>query len=309
MRVIFFGTSEFAILPLEALIKSRHELVMIITQPKKQRGRGLKVLPTPVESYANDNNINVVSYENVNSKRSISALKEKEADLFIVVDFGQLLSEELLSIPKLYPINIHASLLPKYRGAAPMQYAIINGDRETGVTIMKIIEKLDSGDIIAKRSHRIEDKEDLQRLRHELSQLGAELLVETLDKIDGGDIEFIKQDESMVTYASKLKKEDGHIDWNRDAFSIENLIRGAFPWPSAYSYLDGKMLKIYEAVSTKENLEKPPGCIVGADDEGIVVSCKSGTLLVKRVQLEGKKILEVSEFLRGFKIKEDTILR
>jgi len=309
MKIVFFGTSEFAVSPLQGLIKCKHELVLVITQPKRQRGRGLKLLPTAVESYAKDSNIEVVAYEDVNSKESIANLREKAADLFVVVDFGQILSDELLAIPKLCPINIHASLLPRYRGAAPVQYAIINGDKETGVTIMEITKKLDSGDIIAQAKTQIKVDEDARILRQRLARLGSELLIETLDKIELKDAQFLKQDESKVVYASKLKKEDGHIDWNKDAFAIKNLIRGSIPWPSAYAYLEGKILKIYEADILAETFDEAPGTVVRADDEEILISCAKNAISIKELQLEGKKVLSVEEFLRGHKVTKGSVFK
>jgi len=308
MKIIFFGTSEFAVVSLKAIVESKHDLRSVVTQPRRPSGRGLQLLPTPAEEYAKSLGAKVLSYEDVNSKEALNSLEAENADVFVVVDFGQILSDEVLEIPKFLPINIHASLLPKYRGAAPIQYAIINGERITGITIMKITKKLDSGDIIAQSRVEIKDNDDALTLTKKLSEKGAELLIRTLDRMEAADIRSVAQEESEATYAPKLKKEDGLIDWTKKAHSIKNLVRGALSWPTAYTYIEGKILKILKAELSVTGTQAEPGVITELGDRGIVVSCGQGALLIKQLQLEGKKPLQAAEFLRGYPIKEGIIL-
>ncbi|NQT89737.1 MAG: methionyl-tRNA formyltransferase [Candidatus Omnitrophica bacterium] len=308
MRIIFFGTSEFAVPALEALIKSSHEVVSIITQPKTHKGRGLKVLPQPVELYASKKGLVVRKFEDINSKEAFEFLKEQEAEAFVIVSFGQIFSKEVLEIPALYPINIHASILPKYRGAAPIHRAIINGEKRSGVTIMRVSVKLDHGDIIFQKELAIGDDEDAASLSARLSSLAAPLLIETLDQIAAGSAPSTPQDDPAATYAHKLSKEDGLIDWSKDAPSIKNLVRGCSPWPSAYTYLDGKVLKILKVDISEGAKGKKQGSVIETTDKGIKVSCGKGAVLIERLQIEGKKPLAASEFLRGRTIPEGTVL-
>lgn len=307
MKIIFFGTSEFAVPPLEALVNSRHQVVSVVTQPKKQKGRGLKVLPQAVEEEAQKYDLRVSRFENINSKQAEEFLKEQEAHIFVVVAFGQILSKEVLEMPHFYSMNIHASLLPKYRGAAPIQWAIINGEERTGITIMRMNESLDKGDIITQRELEIGEDEDAASLSRRLSLLGAELLIQTLERIESNDVRFTPQDESKASYAPKLKKENGLIDWKKDAVSIKNLVRGLQPWPSAYTYLDGKLLKILEVSVSAGVKDEVCGSIIQSSEEGISVACGEGAVLVKRLQLEGKRPLTAAEFLRGRPLAKGTI--
>jgi len=303
MKIIFFGTSEFGIPALEALLNSRHEVVSAVTQPRRERGRGLKLLPTPIEAYARKHNLKLLQFEDVNSKEAVDLLRSEGAEICIVVAFGQILSRELLAIPELYFINIHASLLPHYRGAAPIQRAIINGDTRTGITIMRVSEPLDSGDIITQQETEISEDEDSLSLSRRLSNIASQILIKVLDSIESGDVEFKPQDESKATYAAKIRKEDGLIDWNKGALSIRDKIRGCYPWPSGYTYLDGKLLKILDVDIASEVEDAKPGSIIGADEQGILVACKKSAIMIKRLQLEGKRELGAAEFLRGWPIK------
>jgi methionyl-tRNA formyltransferase len=308
MKIIFFGTSEFAIAPLRALIRSEHDISFVVTQPKKERGRGLKLLPTDVEAYSQKEGIEVSACKDVNSKEFIERLKRSKADIFIVVDFGQILSDELLNIPRLFSLNIHASLLPKYRGAAPIQRAILDGEKETGITIMKITRLLDSGDIIAQMKVGIESNDDSATLRRKLSKLGAELLTRTLKRIDNGDVTFIKQDESKATYAAKIKKEDGLIIWVSSAKRIINQIHACNPWPSAYTYFEGKLLKVLKAEVLGKDKAAKPGSVIGAEKDKIIIACKDAYISIIELQLEGKKPLSAAEFLRGYPLPEGRLL-
>jgi len=308
MKIIFFGTSEFAVISLRALIKSEHDISFVVTQPKKERGRGLKLLPTCVEVYSQEECLDVFACKDVNSKEFIERLKEREADIFVVVDFGQILSDELLKIPKLYPLNIHASLLPKYRGAAPIQRAILDGEKETGVTIMKIIKPLDSGDIIAQAKVEIASDDDSATLRKKLALLGADLLISTLKRIDDDDITLTEQDESRATYARKIKKEDGLIVWAGPAKRIISQIHACNPWPSAYTYFKGRLLKILKAEAVNKDSNMQPGSVIRPQKDKILIACKDAYISVTELQLEGKKPLIASEFLRGYPLFEGNIL-
>ncbi len=308
MKIIFFGTSEFAIAPLRALLRSGHDISFVVTQPRRERGRGLKLLPTDVEAYSQEEGVKVSACKDVNSKEFIERLKRSRADIFIVVDFGQILSDELLNIPKLFSLNIHASLLPKYRGAAPIQRAILDGEKETGITIMKITRPLDSGDIIARMKVEIESNDDSVTLRKKLSNLGAELLIRTLKRIDKADVTFTKQDESKATYAAKIKKEDGLIIWISSGQRIINQIHACNPWPSAYTYFEGKLLKVLKAEVLGKDKDAKPGFVVGAEKDKIVVACKDAYISIIELQLEGKKPLSAAEFLRGYPLPEGKFL-
>ncbi len=308
MKIVFFGTSEFAMLVLHRLIASKHKVLALVTQPDRQKGRHLKVSPPPAKVLAQSKDIPVYQPDNASSKPSIDYLKKLNADLFVVVAFGQILEKEVLKIPKIYPVNVHGSLLPKYRGAAPTNWAIINGDRTSGVTIIKMSEKMDEGDIILKKEIAV-DKEDTNiTLNERLSYLGSEALTEALGLIESDKVKFIKQDDAAATYAPKLKKEDGLIDWNEEAIKIYNKVRGLLPWPGAYTHYNGRILKILQA----ELMDDPilgrmaqPGEVVDiVKDKGIVVRTRSGSLVIKYLQLEGKKVLDADSFVRGHRIEK-----
>lgn len=308
MRIVFFGTSELGIPSLKALVRYKHIISSVVTQPQRQRGRGLKVLPHSAEMAAKDLGLPVLQFDNVNSQKSVELIKGFDADLFIVVAFGQILGEPLLRLPRLYALNIHASLLPKYRGAAPIQWALINGDEKTGVTIMRMNQYLDQGDIMLQKGLAITDDDDAATLSEKLSQVGAELLIEALKNIEQGTVQFMAQERSLVSSAPKLKKQDGRIDWLKDAVSIRNLIRGCYPWPSAYTYLDKKLLKILKAEAVDDRPKEIAGSIIQADKETIKVACGKGALLITHLQIEGKRPLSTEEFLRGCPLDKGILL-
>ncbi len=309
MKIVFFGTSEFAIAPLKALIREGHDILFVVTQPKKRKGRGLKLLPTPIEGFAKEQALKTLSFKDINAKEPLSLLKKSQADVFIVVDFGQILSGELLNIPELFCLNIHASLLPKYRGAAPVRRALLNGEEYTGVTIMKMAEKLDAGDVALQERVRIEDDDNAATLREKLSVLGAKLLVKTLKKADKQYVAFTGQDESEASYASKIKKQEGLIDWKRPAKDILNQVRALSPWPSAYTHINGKQLKVLEAALCSRDITgSKPGTVVKTEKDKVAVACKPGCLSILKLQIEGKKPLNVSEFLKGHPLPEKELL-
>ncbi|MDD5496359.1 MAG: methionyl-tRNA formyltransferase [Candidatus Omnitrophica bacterium] len=305
MKVVFFGTSEFAIGALEALIGSRHEVLAVVTQPDRQKGRHLHLSPSPTKVLAQTQDIPVYQPKDASSNESVEYLKTLGADLFVVVSFGQILKKEALSIPKHYAINLHGSLLPKYRGAAPTNWAVINGDKTTGVTIIRMNEKMDEGDIMLKSEIDIAGDDTNITISEKLSDLGAKALLKAIESIEKDKAKFKKQDASAATYAPKLKKEDGLINWDEPATTIHNKVRGLLPWPGAYTHYDGKILKILKT----EISDIPPikdiqnGEMVDiVKDKGMIVKTAQGNLAIQYLQIEGKKDMDFSSFLRGHRI-------
>ena len=304
MNIVFFGTSEFAIEPLRGLLKSRHKVLAVVTQPDRPGGRSLKVSPPPTKVLALSRDIPVHQPEDASGIDSVNYLKEFNADLFVVISFGQILRKSLLAVPRLHAINLHGSLLPKYRGAAPTSWAIINGEKISGVTVIKMNEKMDEGDIILKRDVEITPEETNITLNEKLSGLGAQAIIEAIDLIEKNKEIFEKQDSSKATYAPKLKKDDGLIDWNEPAAVIHNKVRGFIPWPGAYTYYGGKILKILKtemAAAAEDDIETGEVTEI-LKERGVVVNTGSGNIIIKRLQLEGKKEMDADAFVRGHKI-------
>ncbi len=310
MKIIFFGSAHFAVPSLEALIKSGHELVCVVTQPDKKKGRHLHVSGTDVKSTATAVKLKIFQPENIKSKESVKFLKNLDADLFVIVAYGQIFSQEVLDIPKIMPINIHASLLPRYRGASPINWAIINGDKQSGVTVMFVTLKMDSGPVIMQKGIKIEDKDTSVTLEEKLCLAGAKLLIDALKIIDSRSYRLVEQDEDKVIVAPKLKKEDGLIDWNTSAVDIHNQIRGVLPWPGAHTRYHGKMLKIFQAdvLAVFLNHKPVPGEVVRADKDGIVVASGRGFLSIKELQLEAGKRMPARNFIIGHKLAVGEIL-
>ncbi|MGN1180571.1 MAG: methionyl-tRNA formyltransferase [Suilimivivens sp.] len=302
MKIIYMGTPDFAVAPLEAIIRAGHEVTAVVTQPDKQKGRGKEVQMTPVKECALKHGIPVLQPVKIKEPEAIEELKKYPADIFVITAFGQFLSEEILNMPRLGCINIHASLLPAYRGAAPIQRVIINGEKKTGVTIMQMAEGIDTGDMFLKKEILIDPKETGGSLHDKLTLAGAELIVEALPKIEKGEIQPEKQDDSLSCYAKKLTKSMGLIDFGMDAVSIERLIRGLNPWPSAYTMYKGKTLKIWEADVVSAKTKEEPGTVLSVGKEYFDVATKEGALRVKSLQLEGKKKMSVRDFLLGYEI-------
>ncbi len=299
MKIIFFGSSEFAVPVLEAL-KDREEVSLVVTQPDRKKGRSLKKDSTPVKKLAGKIGIEVFQPSDVNAKDSIERLKRVGADVFIVVSFGQILKKEVLDIPKI-SLNAHASLLPKYRGAAPINWAIANSEKETGVTIIRMNEKMDEGDIILKETVSIGADEDAVTLSGKLSRKGGEALLRAVDLIKKGAAGFEKQIESDATFAPKLKKEDGLIDWSWDAKKIYNRIRAFVPWPGCFTYWDKKVLKICGARPHAESKTAKPGTVLEVTKDGILVSVGKGAIIVDELQPESKRRMRAEEFIAGHK--------
>lgn len=307
MKIVYMGTPDFAVAPLEAIISAGHEVTAVVTQPDKQKGRGKEVQMTPVKECALKHNIPVFQPIKIKEAEAVKQLSEYEADIFVVAAFGQFLSEEILNMPKYGCVNIHASLLPKYRGAAPIQRVILDGEKETGVTIMKMAQGIDTGDMYLKRAVPIDEKETGESLHDKLMALGAELIVEALPKIEKGELIAQKQDDSLSCHAQKLTKSMGLIDWKQDAEVIERWVRGLNSWPSAYTYYKGKTLKIWEADVIEENIEEVPGTVVRVQKEYLDVATGKDILRITNLQLEGKKRMSVKDFLLGYQIENGMI--
>ena len=306
MKVIFMGTPEIAVPTLKKLVENNFEVSLVICQPDKPKGRGKKMLPPPVKVAAEELGIDVYQPLSLkNNKEAVEKLKSLEPDFFVVVAYGKILPPEILEIPKKAPVNVHFSLLPKYRGAAPVNWAIINGEKETGVTTMVMAEGLDTGDMLLKSITPIDKKSTLE-LSEELSETGAELLIETLNNFD--NIVPEKQNDDESSYAPLMKKEDGLIDWAQDADIIERKIRGFNPWPSTFTILNGKKIKIFKADVIKSNSNKLPGSIAHLTKKSLFVKCGKNELSILELQPEGKKKMDIISFLSGTKLTGNEIL-
>ena len=305
-RVIFMGTPEFACPTLQKLIDRGEHVVAVVTQPDRPKGRGQKMMLPPVKELALKHGIPVHQPLKVRDPGVIEQLRSLHPDLIVVVAFGQILPKALLEIPPQGCINVHASLLPRYRGAAPLNWCLINGESETGVTTMLMDVGLDTGPMLLKRTTPIDQDEDIVSLHDRMSIMGAELLAETLDGLAAGSIVPQPQDDTQSCYAPLLKKEDGQVNWCRDARTIHNQVRGLLVWPGAYTVLDGQVLKMYRTrVGTASGL---PGQVLRADKKGLEVACLTGSLVIEEMQLAGKKRLDAACFLAGFSISAGTLL-
>ncbi len=309
MKAVFMGTPDFAAGILKALIENGVEVVCAVTKEDKARGRGKEVSFSPVKAYALENGIEVFQPKKIKEESSVNQLRSFLADIFIVAAYGQILSKEILDIPRYGCINVHASLLPKYRGAAPIQWSIVSGDKVTGVTIMKMDEGLDTGDILLKREIDIRADETGESLFDRLMLLGQEAVIEAIEIIENGNPVLEKQDDASATYAPILKKEMGRLDLSKDASSLERLVRGFYPWPGAFLHFDGKLLKILsaEAVPCGSCKAYSPGTVISLS-EGIDLATGQDILRLKEVQLEGRKRMSAADFLRGHKMKEGDVL-
>lgn len=304
MRVIFMGTPDFSVGTLEAIIEAGHEVSLVVTQPDKPKGRGKAMQYTPVKECALKHGIEVFQPVKIRESANIEYLRKYNADIIIVVAFGQIVPKSILDMPKYGCINVHASLLPKYRGAAPIQWAVINGDEFTGVTTMRMDEGVDTGDMIAKKTVRLAEDETGGSLFEKLAIEGAKLCVETMEMIEKGTAEYTPQDNETATHTSMISKELGFIDWNKTAVEIERLIRGLNPWPSAYTHLDGKTFKIWGARVVKSDNDCQPGCIFRVGKNEMFVQTSDGALELTEVQLQGKKRMDTGSFLRGYSVEE-----
>lgn len=309
MRIVFMGTPDFSVPALKALVEAGHDIAAVVTQPDRPKGRGKDVQMTPVKLQALEYDIPVYQPEKVKNPDFVEILKELQPDAIVVIAFGQILSKAILDIPPYGCVNIHASLLPKYRGAAPIQWAVIDGEKETGVTTMMMDVGLDTGDMLEKTVIPLDTKETGGSLFEKLSQAGGELILSTLEKLEKGTVVRTPQRDEDSTYAKMLTKSLGQVDWSMEAGAIERLIRGLNPWPSAYTSLHGKTLKLWDADVLEETAaDARPGQVVCCDPHRLVVAAGNGLLSIRQLQLEGKKRMDVETFLRGYAVKEGEIL-
>lgn len=308
MKVVFMGTPDFSVGALEALVKAGHEVTAVVTQPDRQKGRSLEMCFSPVKECALRYELPVFQPEKIKTAEAVEVLRRYEADIFVVAAFGQILSKEILEMPKYGCINIHASLLPKYRGAAPIQWAILNGDAVTGVTIMQMNEGLDTGDILTTKEVEISAEETGESLFDKLAIAGAELLIETLPEIEKGTLTPIKQEEEKASHVRMLTKEMGKIDWEKEAIVLERLVRGMNSWPSAYCRLRNKNMKVWRAAVLEEDTDARPGEIVNVTKDALYIQTGKGQLVLQEVQLESKKRMPVKDFLIGYQLEAGEIL-
>lgn len=306
MKVIFMGTPDFSVGTLKALVEAGHEVVLAVTQPDKPKGRGGKMQYPPVKETALELGIPVFQPKKVRDPECIEELRKYHADIMVVIAFGQILPKEILEMTPYGCVNVHASLLPAYRGAAPIQWAVINGEKVSGVTTMQMDEGLDTGDMIMKTEIVLDEKETGGSLHDKLAESGAKLCVQTLKALEDKTATWEKQGESPTEYARMLDKKLGDIDWSQEAVSIERLIRGLNPWPSAYTGWNGKVMKIWEAEVIEEDTKEEYGMIVRVEKDGFCVQTGSGLLKVLALQIPGKKRMEADAFLRGYQIEKGT---
>jgi len=303
MNLIFFGSDDFAATNLERLVKLPHKILACVTQPDKPRDRHLKVTALPVKETALKYSLPILQPETIGDHDFIDKLQSYAADLFVVIAYGKILPVKILSIPKKFCVNVHASLLPKYRGAAPINWAIINGDQITGVSVMKMNAKMDAGEIISQREIRIDPHDTSSTLRLRLAQAGTELLPETIKLIEKNTFQLTPQNEAEATYTKKLTKELGRIDWSDSAVNIHNRVRGLVPWPGAYTHYKRKILKILETqIVEAQAKQSQPGQIVQISKQGMDVAAGTGILRVGKVHLESSKVMDAHSFIVGHKI-------
>lgn len=302
MKIVFMGTPDFASGALEALIAAGHEITAVYTQPDKPKGRGKEVQMTPVKVVALEHGIPVYQPRRIREAAEVEILRQIPADIFVVAAFGQILSQEILDMPKYGCVNIHASLLPKYRGAAPIQWAVIDGEEKTGVTIQQMNAGIDTGDILYTKEYVLDTKETGASLFDKLMVLGAEAIVEALPLIEAGKITPIPQNEAEATHAAKLTKQLGELDFSKSAVELERLVRGLNSWPSAYTWFRGKQLKIWEAEVVGNHNTPAPGTVIAVDKQSITVATGEGGLQILELQIEGKKRMACKDFLLGYPV-------
>lgn len=305
MRVIFMGTPDFAVPCLKALLDNNFEIVCVITQPDRPKGRGNKLTPPPVKEMALQYGLEVFQPEKVRTTEAVEKILSYKPDIIVVVAFGQLLPLSILKIPQYGCINVHPSLLPKFRGATPIHWSIISGEKSTGVTTMFMDEGMDTGDMLLKSELPIEENETTQELHDKLSQIGAGLLIKTIKQIKSAQAERKPQDSSKATYSKLLSKEMGNIDWTKSSVEIKNLIRGTYPWPGAYTYYEGEKFKIFSVDIIEDDSKLDPGTIMEILKSEILVQSGKGLVSIKEIQAENGKRMSVEEYLRGHSIQKN----
>jgi len=308
MNIIFMGTPAFAVPSLERLHESRHKVVLVVTQPDKPSGRGKKLKKSEVKEKAEELGLEIFQPDKIKNEENIEVLKSYKPDAIVVVAYGQILSKDILNLPRLGCINVHASLLPKLRGAAPLNWALIKGEKKTGITTMLMNEGLDTGDMLLKAEVEIDENMNVGDLHDILMHKGADLLLETLEKLEKNELSPQKQDDSLSSYAPMINKEDRKIKWKLTAKDIHNLIRGLSPWPTAYFTMDEDIVKVYKASYINDDSDYQPGYVIKANKEGIFVKAGEGAVILKEIQMPGKNKMPVEAFLRGNKFPEKIML-
>ena len=308
MRIVFMGTPEFSVPILEARVQRGHQVIVVVTQPDKPKGRSKVLQMSPVKEYALQKGIEVFQPVRNRKPEAVEKLKEFDAEVFVVAAFGQILSQEILDMPKYGCINVHASLLPAYRGSAPIQWCIINGEEKTGVTIMQMDAGIDTGDMLLKKEVPILPSDTAESLSDKLEMAGGEAIVEALGLLERGELKAIPQNEAESSYVSMIDKAMGRIDFSRSAAEIDRLIRGLYPWPSAFTSYKGKTLKIWEAAPLLEETDGQPGSIERVEKDAVYVNTGKGILKVTQLQLEGKKRMQVKDFLLGCRMEKGEML-
>lgn len=310
MKVIYLGTPEFAVLPLQKIIESKHTVVACVTQPDRAVGRGKKVVFSPVKEFAIKNNIKVLQYPRIRDEQAINELRDLNAEIMVTCAYGQILSQQILELTYHGVINIHASLLPKYRGSSPVQWALINGEKQVGVTIMQTALEVDSGDIILQDSITLKGNENTAEVLQALCPIGAKAVVKALDLLEQAKAEFIQQNHEDATHFPMLKKEDGKLDFKKTSYEIINFVRGMNPWPGAFTYTEYGMLKVKKAeLCNKEYKNAVAGQVMESNPKtGLIINCGQGCVKLARVQGENAKEMDIKEYLRGKPIKEGVIL-
>jgi methionyl-tRNA formyltransferase len=306
--ILFMGTPDFAVPSLKILIENKLPLVGVVTQPDRPSGRGHRLMPPPVKMLAQAHGLPVLQPERIRDESFLQIFRELAPELVVVVAFGQILPGEMITHPKFGCINVHPSMLPKYRGAAPIQWSLIKGETTTGMTIMRLDEGVDSGDILLQEPLPIEPEENFGSLHDRLAEVGARMLYRTITMIQDQSIQPVPQDHAKATLAPKIKKEDCLLDWNRRVKDVLSLIRGLSPSPGAYTYLDGKKLKIYSAKGEESPTVLPPGTVNLAEDGRLAIATSNGFVYPDDIQLENKNRMSMRDFLRGYRIGTGTIL-
>ncbi len=303
MKILFMGTPDFAVPSLQALIEAGHEIVGVFTQPDKPKNRGMKLLPTPVKVVALEHDIPVFQPTKLRDGTALETIQSLAPELIVVAAYGRILPQEILDYPKLGCINVHSSLLPKYRGSAPIHWAILNGDAESGVTIMNVVLELDAGDIISQAVTPIDPDETVETLHDRLADMGAKLLVDTVVSIANGTATRTPQQADLVTHAPMLSRALSPMDWGRPARELHNQVRGLIPWPAAVTELNGTRCKIFSTSVLEETTGKEPGTVIAADKKGLKMACGGGTVLqINELQADGGKRLKAADYLRGHPI-------
>jgi methionyl-tRNA formyltransferase len=302
-RIIFMGTPEFAVPSLEALIQGPDELVAVVTQPDRPKGRSRQLIPPPVKILAQQHQIDCHQPAAIRSEEFISVLNDYGPDIIVVAAYGKILPEAILTLPRHGCINVHGSLLPRHRGAAPIQWSIIKGDPEVGVTIMQMDKGMDTGDILMKSALVPAADETAGSLFEKIARLGSQALMDTIDMIGQGGLAMMQQDDALATSAPMLKKEDGLIDWQKTAAEVDCLIRGLDPWPTAYCFLEGRKLQLFKPEVVYQSTSRRPGTLLRADREGLLIATGGSCLLIREIKAEGKRRMSVADFLNGWPLE------